>query len=378
MKKTLAFGLAMLPVLLALTLTLPRPGTGPHPVPQSEAAVVLSQQDARSPRARRVAYHATLATQPSRPIDAGFLAAVEAEPDLDRKSEALDRVVQSVSDADLPAVLDALASDPSPVAADLRQLLVRRWAERDAPAAAAWTAGLPEDSARRAALEQVAIAWANTDLPAATAWVQAMPAGASKEVVALSLGYEASRSEPITALVVASALPPGPQRDDLLVHAVSQWAAGDSAVAADWAAEVPNVSLRERLLAAVAVSSAEKDGAAAATLAANTLGAGDEQDRAVVSIVQRWAQNSPYATASWIAQWPDTSARDAATQNLLALWTVQDTQAAATWLYELPEGALRNIGLSAYSRALADGHRSLAAAQVTDPMDTLKDGHSGP
>ncbi len=375
MKKTFAFGLAMLPVLLALTL--PRPGARPHPVPESESAVALSKQDSRAPHVRRVAYHATSATQPTRPIDAGFLAAVEAEPDLDRKSEALERVVQSVSDANSPAMLDALASDPSPVAADLRQLLVRHWAESDAPAAAAWTAGLPEDSARRAALEQVAIAWANTDLPAASAWVQAMPAGASKEVAALGLGYEAARSEPITALAVASALPPGPQRDDLLVHAVSQWAVGDPAVAADWAAEVPNVKLRERLLAAVAVSSAETDGAAAATLAAKSLGAGDEQDRAVVAVVQRWAQNSPNATASWIAQWPDTPTRDAAAQNLVALWTMQDSQAAATWLYELPEGELRSTGLSAYSQALADGDRSSAAAQATDPMDTLKDGHSG-
>jgi len=134
--------------------------------------------------------------------------------------------------------------------------------------------GLPEDSERRAALEQVSIAWANTDLPAATAWVQAMPPGHSKEVAALSLGYEAARSEPLTALVVASALPPGPQRDDLLVHSISQWAAADPAVAADWAAEVPNVKLREHLLAAVAVSSAETDGAAAATLAAKSLGSG--------------------------------------------------------------------------------------------------------
>jgi hypothetical protein len=231
---------------------------------------------------------------------------------------------------------------------------------------------------QRAALGQVAIAWANTDLPAATAWLQAMPAGDSKEVAALNLGYEAARSEPVTALVVASALPPGPKRDDLLVHAVSQWAAGNSAVAADWAAQVPDVNLRERLLATVAVSSAEKDGAAAATLAVRTIGAGDEQDRAVVSILQRWAQNSPSAAASWVAQWPDTPARDAATQNLLALWTVQDSQAAATWLYEMPEGALRNIGISGYSQALADRDRTSAAALATDPVDMLKDGHSGP
>ena len=366
MKKTFAFGLAMLPVLLALTLH--RPVTGLHPAPDNEAAIASLQQDPSPPPARRVAYRVTSATQPTQLSDAGLLAAVEAEPDLDHRSETLERVVQSVSDADLPAVLDMLASDLSPAAADLRQLLVRRWADSDAPAAAAWTAQLPEGSAHRAALEQVAIAWANTDLPAATAWVQAMPAGDSKEAAAFSLAYEAARSDPVTALVVASALPPGPQRDDLLVHAVSQWTAGDSAVAADWAAAVPDVNLRERLLAAVAVSLAEKDNAAAATLAVKSLGAGDEQDRAVVSIVQRWAQNSPSAAASWEAQWPDTPARDAATQNLLVFWTAQDSQAAVTWLDGLPEGALRDTGFSAYSQALVDRDRSSAAAPATDAV----------
>jgi hypothetical protein len=304
MKTTLAFGLALL--ALVVTLTLPRHVAGPRPSPDSNTAVASSQQNPGSPHARRVAYRVTSPTQPT---DTGLLAAVEIEPDPDRRSEVLERVTQSISDAGLPAVLDSLAGDPSSAAADLRQLLVRRWAESDAPAAAAWTEQLLDGPVRRAALEQVAIAWANADLPAATAWIQAMPVGDGEQAAALSLGYEAARSEPATALEVASVLPPGPQRDDLFVHAVSQWAAGDSAAAADWAAKVPDANLRQRLLAAVAIASAEKDGAIAATFAVQSLGAGDEQDRAVVSIVQRWAQNSPSAAASWVAQWPSGRVR---------------------------------------------------------------------
>jgi hypothetical protein len=372
MKTTLAFGSALLALLVALNL--PRYVTGPHPVADSEAVIASSQQDPGSPHTRRVSYRAPSTTQLT---DASLLAAVEAEPDPDRRSEVLERVAQSVSDAGLPVMLDALARDSSPAAADLRQLLVRRWAESDAPAAAAWTAQLPDGLVRRAALEQVAIAWANSDLPAATAWIQAMPAGDSEQVAALSLGYEAARSEPVTALAVASALPPGPQRDDLLVHAVSQWATADSATAADWAAKVSDANLRQRLLAAIAVASAETDGATAATFAVQSLGAGDEQDRAVVSIVQRWAQNSPSAAASWVAQWPDTPFREAATQNLVALWTAQDSPAAAAWLGELPEGALRTSGFSAYSQALADRDRS-SADSSTDAAGTLNNGLSRP
>ena len=143
MKKTFAFGLAH--VARAA-------GADAVPVPHWPASGSGARggwphrSGFRSPPAAPVTYRLTSATQPTQAIDASLLAAVEAEPDPDRKSEALERIVQSVSDADLPAALDALASDPSPAAADLRQLLVRRWAESDAPAAAAWTAQLPEGS----------------------------------------------------------------------------------------------------------------------------------------------------------------------------------------------------------------------------------------
>jgi hypothetical protein len=115
----------------------------------------------------------------------------------------------------------------------------------------------------------------------------------------------------------------------------------------------------------VAVASAEQDGAAAATLAVNGLVAGEEQDRTVVSIVQRWAQNSPQAAASWVSQFPDIPSREPAVQNLLALWTAQDAKAAGNWLRELPAGPLRNLGITAYDQALADRDQTSAAVAPT-------------
>ena len=105
------------------------------------------------------------ATQPSQAVEAVLLAAVEGETDPDRRSEALEGAAGSVSDADLPAMLDSLVRDARPAAAELCQLLVRRWAEADAPAAAAWAAQLPQSPVYRAALEQAAIAWATPTSP---------------------------------------------------------------------------------------------------------------------------------------------------------------------------------------------------------------------
>jgi len=77
--------------------------------------------------------------------------------------------------------------------------------------------------------------------------------------------------------------------------------------------------------------------------------------------VQRWAQNSPQAAASWVSQFADSPARDAAVQNLLAIWTAQDAEAAGNWARELPAGSLRDVGITAYAQALADRDRTPVA-----------------
>jgi hypothetical protein len=189
------------------------------------------------------------------PFDPALLTTAGAKTDLDRKNDEIERTAASVTDADLPAVLDSLTADTSPEAAELRRLLARRWAERDAAAAASWSERLP-GNAGRDAMEQVAIAWANADLGAAANWVATLPAGESTQSATLGLAYEAARSNPVTALAVACALPPSSERDDLLIHAASQWAGTDAAAAMAWAQEVPDEPLQQRLLAAVAIAAA--------------------------------------------------------------------------------------------------------------------------
>ena len=248
MKTIIALGLVILSFLLVMALR--HTAASLYSVPKGKPASAESQQIFRISHTLRV-------TPQAQPVHAILLAVIEAETDPDRRSEALERAVKSVSDADLPAMLDSLSHDNSPAAAELSQLLVRRWAETNAPAAAAWATQLPESSARRDALEQVAIAWANTDLPAAASWVHTLSEGDSKQAATLDLSYEATRTEPIAAIELVRTLPPTSERNDLLVHAISQWAGADSTTAAAWATKVSDPNLRERLVAAVAVASAK-------------------------------------------------------------------------------------------------------------------------
>jgi hypothetical protein len=327
-KKLIAAGVALSALVLALHWVDPNPPVDLKSKPPSD-------DPQRMIEAARSCNVATDAVEAARPVSAVLSAKVEAEIDPDRRGKELERAVESVSDAELPAMLNALALGAGPGAAEISLLLVRRWAESDPAAAAKWISRLGESPLSRTALEQVAIAWANTDLTAAASWVRVLPEGDSKQAATTGLAYEAARTEPLTALELAGALPPTRERDDLLVHAVSQWAGADASAAAAWAMKVPDSSLRQRLVASVAIALAEQDAVAAVRLAVNGLAAGEEQDRAAVSIVQRWAQHSPQTAASWVAQFPEIPSRDAAVQNLLSIWAAQDSEAAENWRRKL-------------------------------------------
>lgn len=274
-----------------------------------------------------------------------LLAAIELETDADRRSEALDRTVESFSTAQVPVALDSLMPLDSSAAAELRERLLRHWAETEAPKAAAWAGQLPEGSARRAAFEQIAFAWGETDLASAVGWISTLPEGESRQAATLAIAYEAARTDPLTALELARNLGLSTERDNLLVHAFSQWGGSDFATAADWAGKVSDPVLRMRLTVAAATASADHDPVTAATLIATGVDTGEIQDRAAVALVQRWAQFAPQAAAAWVRQFPESPARDAATQNLVTLWTAQDPEAAGQWLGQLSEGKLRTLGM---------------------------------
>ncbi len=269
-------------------------------------------------------------------------AAQEAAPQ--PSEEEIELALGNIADAEIPATLENLLHQPGPTARELRQLLMRRWAERDVAAAAAWATQLPEGDARNQVLEQVAIVWANSDLTDATVWLQNLPDGESKYLATLSTAYEATRTDPVAALELASKLLASPERDELLAHAIRQWATENFATASDWAAKIPDTTLRQEMQAAVAVAGADEN-AAAAALIASSLAPGETQGRAAVAITQRWTQSAPQDAAAWISQFPDMPVRDAAVENLVGLWAQHDSAATVNWLSTLPSGSLRTAAI---------------------------------
>jgi hypothetical protein len=249
------------------------------------------------------------------------LSAMEQQTDELLKEEMLEAWTKQIAGTEIPSALGALQGlPPTDLTHELSIRLARRWAEEAPALAADWTSSLPEGATRQAVMSQLAIAWANQDPAAALVWVQALPEGDSKESASFSLAYETARTDPVTALDLSGQLSPSRQRDDLLVFALRQWTTMDAVAAQTWAMNIADQNLEQRLVAAVAVASAKQDGAGAAALAATALRPGDEQNRAVVSVAEQWAQTSPDNAAAWVSDFPESATRNAA---MLGLQTLQ-------------------------------------------------------
>lgn len=278
------------------------------------------------------------------------------ESDPYAREERLHGLLDTVPLVDVPHLLNELArGEVTPERLGLSRQLVRRWAEHDSAAAAAWAARLPDGEFAQSMVGQAAIGWANADLTGASAWARALPDGEARTTALSKIGFEAIRTAPVEALRIASDLPSSAERNHLALQGAREWAVSDPQAAADWIGGMADGPLRDKLLGAIAADYAERDPVAAAHLALDTLPPGRTQNNAVVGIVQRWVQTDPEQAAQWVSEFPESALRRDAAQNLVALWGRQDIAAVGHWLSEQPPGPSRDTAVSTYVSQLALG-----------------------
>jgi hypothetical protein len=263
---------------------------------------------------------------------------IERMPAAEATPPDVEEVATAFSLDGIPTKLDSLINDSSANGGDWRQLLVRRWAEAQPAAAADWAAAHFSSAGGPTLLKQAAVVLANSNLSAAIDWVEGLRAVDAKQAASIAVAYEAARSDPVQALNLGIPLPASDARDQLLVYGMRQYAEKDPEAASRWAIQVEDPVLRNRLLEAVTTSASGTDPASAARLVFTSMTPGQDQNRAAVSVVQRWAQISPESAAAWVATFPAGAVRTDATQNLVGIWSQRDRQAATSWLSTLPEG----------------------------------------
>ena len=330
----------------------------PATVPDSRPASAESHGIFNAAHTHNITSHALQETPQVRPVQA-LLAAIDAETDPDRRSEALERTVESVSDADLPAMLDSLARDGSPGG--------RSVAANSLFAAGRKPTRLPQPRGPRNCLKAPPAAPRSNKLPShgPTPTCPPPPIGCAR-----CLKATANRPRPSASLTK----PPGPTRSRR-----SNWRARFRprlsvmicwfTPSANGPAPIPSlpppgqwkcpIQTCEHAWSRLQLSLwRSRTGPLPPRLPRIPLTPGKNKTGRRFPSCNAGHRIRRKPQLSWVSQFPDIPSRDAAVQNLLAIWTAQDAEAAGNWVRELPTGSLRDAAVAAYAQALADRDRT--------------------
>ncbi|MGC4016597.1 MAG: hypothetical protein QM755_19060 [Luteolibacter sp.] len=182
-------------------------------------------------------------------------------------------------------VVEQITTDGNEAAVK-RAAVVARFVAEDPAAGLEWAKAIKDEQERVATLEQLAWGCATTDLAA--------------------------------AMDAAEELPAGDKRKQVMSHLVAEWSVQDPAAALQWAKSCADPDERDEAITGWVTATGEKAPADAATLAADEIRPGAVQNRAVVSVLQRWARTDYEGASKWVEDFPDGALKDDAMRELQA------------------------------------------------------------
>jgi ribosomal protein L18 len=308
--------------------------------------------------------------------------------------------------------------------------LLRVWAGKDAGAALAWVEKLPGGFERQNCYA-VVLAWlAESDPQRALAQLKDMPVGRERGAVLERIAALLGGKDPAGAAEFGKALPAGSSRDQFLQQVAVAWIAKDPKAAVNFILELPASGLRDDLMRSAVSVWARTDGPAAASFSEtlpfnrmwsmtgvgynwavsdpaaawqwsltiaddetrrSSLGgvlrclatrsklddaanyasqlSGDDQVRAVRSLLIDSSDLDPDWTARWVASFPAGETRNQAVEKLVQHWSEKDPMATANWLAEQPQDAAFQAG----ARRLIPGMIKASPATAWDWAMVLAD-----
>jgi hypothetical protein len=250
--------------------------------------------------------------------------------------------------------LAALAnSDPQKAVAKLKEMPAGRerdrliqgiaavWGNKDPKAAAEFGKSLPAGSSRDQFFQQLASAWIGKDPKAAVNYILEMPASGSRDELIRSAVSAWARIDPQAASKFAETMPFN--RMWGMTGVAYNWAATDPAAAWLWSLSIADDETRRSSLGGVlrclATHSKLDDAAGYAAQLS-----GDDQVRAVRSLLIDSSDLDPDWTARWVAKFPTGETRNQAVEKLVQHWSETDPMATAKWLAEQPQDAAFQSG----------------------------------
>ena len=168
-----------------------------------------------------------------------------------------------------------------------------------------------------------------------------------------SVAWDALDVDPELAREAFAELTPDRESSRQMVgHFAMRLAEDDPDQAIEWARALEQEEERSDAFGRIAVVVAAADPSRAADLLSEEMRAGLPRDRAVVQVVQRWAQSAPADAAAWVVAFPQGAARSAGFKAVAAAWIGSDPAALAAWVEAREDGPLRIEAVLAVAEAL--------------------------
>ena len=140
-----------------------------------------------------------------------------------------------------------------------------------------------------------------------------------------------------------------------LREALAEWAVYEPLAAKVWMEThvISDAELNSKRQAALAISWAETDPAAAGAFASESMAPGVNRNIALVSVIQRWAQQQPESAGKFVLGLAEVDVQKNAAAELVAIWADRDTQPPAEWIQALPFSPLRDACTDRLAREIA-------------------------
>ena len=160
--------------------------------------------------------------------------------------------------------------------------------------------------------------------------------------------------------------------ETMLRDALAEWAVYEPLPAKKWLEEhaTADDAVNSKRQGALAISWAESDAAAAAAYVTEFMAPGVDRNVALVSVIQRWAQQDPAIAGKFVFGLKDATLQQNAAVELVAIWADKDTAPPAQWIQSLPVSPLRDVCSDRLAREIAAEAPEAARAWAGEIRDT--------
>jgi hypothetical protein len=215
-------------------------------------------------------------------------------------------------------------------------------------------------------LQQLAGVWIGKDPKAAVNFILDLPASGSRDELMRKAICAWARTDGAAAAKFSETLPFN--RMWSMTGVGYNWAVNDPAAAWQWSLSIADDETRRSSLGGVLRSLATHSQLDEAARYAEQL-TGDDQVRAVRSLLIDTSDLDPDWTARWVAKFPAGETRNQAVEKLVQHWSESDPLATARWLAEQPQDEAFQAG----ARRLIPGMLKASPALAWDWAMVLKD-----